>query len=703
MNRREYIHSRKKIRNSKKGKRKRTIKNTKKITKNAKRTINKIKYKKRVLKKYSGGYAKNIIVTKKGSIYNIKGSFNGKKITNDLNLPLRVPISIDIDKNLQDFYNFRNDISFDKSYSLPSRWFFKINASKEIKNFLVRVNNFMYQEYVKLLTNHDISDISDSFCKNYQIYRDFLLGNEYSKYEEVKELGRGNSGSVHLVELDGTKYVCKKALPDKDIKKLYLDQFSEVQTMRCLLGSHFNVQFKEYITFGPHGYNNYLIFEHGECSLSDVINKQTNFSLKKDSTILFAQIAMGIREMHSLGFYHRDLKVANIIVTSRGNVKITDYGCTTNMTSMTSSKKYIGTTNSMPIPIAIQFLYLHLKLDIYHLPNIPDKYWKLNFYDWWGYINIVWQIEKYLSDDISQGGIFNDAYINITKGPDNTKLLPTFKKVLKSNKNIIENSNILTHLLNYNSDTWDNILGDTQLNYNKMDIDIIEKRCTLLFDYFRFPDGFESLETWEESALDVSDNQVDVSMELDTPTSTTTQDVSDNQVDVSMELGGPQLARGGSPYENSELIGRECNDLKQRDNMYRYPNIPIFEKNESEYTSEHFNFTFNEYEYSRWVSNINFILKRFTMYKGFEYPLFKKQIRKRRGKFGVDVKPDPYNYPTIFKSSDNQIKPGMFVYGYKISKNKRVISLKGKQSLPESASDIIIRAFMPENILLHNR
>ena len=313
-------------------------------------------------------------------------------------------------------------------------------------------------------------------------------------------------------------------------------------------------------------------------------------------------------------------------------------------------------------------------------------------------------LEKYLHEKKSQGGLFNDAYIKITKDFDNTKLFYTLKEVLKQNKPVIGKSKLLKYLLNYDSDTWVNILGDTQLDYNKMNIDIIEKRCTLLFDYFRFPDGFESLETWE-SALNKSGD-------VNTPISTTTQDVPENVIGRSMQMDNSQItiwdnsqnARGGSPYgENSELIGRECNDLKKRDNIYRYPNIPIFEKNESKYTSEHFNFTFNEYEYSRWVSNINFILKRFTMYKGFEYPLFKKQIRKRRGKFGVDVKPDPYNYPTIFKSSDNQIKPGMFVYGYKIPKNKGVIPLKGEQSLPESASDIIIRAFMPENILLHNR
>ena len=710
MNRREYIHSRKNIRKSKNRKRtikntkritknakrtirnaKRTIKNTKRITKNANRTINKRKYKKSVLKKYSGGYANNITVEKIGSFYKIRGSFYGKQITDDLNLPLKVSIPINIDKKLQDFYNFRNEISFDKSYILPSWWYF--NSLKRINNFLVRVNYYMYQVYTKSKT------YNANFCKNYQIYRDFLLGDKYSKYKELKVLGRGASGTVSLVELDGKNYVCKKAHPGKAkaITKFYLDQFSEVQTMRCLLGSHFNVQFKEYITFGPHGANNYLIFEYGECSLLDVIKKQTNFSLKKDSQILFAQIATGIQEMHSLGFYHRDLKVANIIVTSSGNVKITDYGYTTNMES---SENIRGTLNSMPIPVAIRTRFNQVRADINHLPDIPNKYWKLNFYDWWGYINIVWQIEKYLRNNISQGGLFNDVYIKITKDFNNTYLLPTIKEVLENNKEIIEQSEILKHLLNYNPNTWDNILGDIQLDYNKMDIDTIEKRCTLIFvDYF----GFESLET-SDSALNVN-----------TPTSTTTstQDVLDDQIGVSTEMNQmgvstkmnqPKLAKGGSPYgENSELIGRECNDLKQRDNMYRYPNIPIFKKVGSEYTSGHFNFTLNEAEYSGWERYIRLILQRFTMYNSLQYPDFQKNILKSNEKFGVDVRTDDNNYPTIFKSSDNLIKPGMFVYGYKKSEKANVISLKGEKTLPDSAVYITIRAFIPENILLHDR
>ena len=279
----------------------------------------------------------------------IKGTFWGKEISSDLYDPIHnTPIFIEITKTFSEIISFIDDNQLNRISKKPD------NDAEAIKSFLDAVSKYIQRQYENFLME---KTFNQKLCKLYQALRDFLLGNIFEKkYTIGSVIGRGTNGIVSIVidKSSSEEYVCKKSLISRDINKFYLDQFyldqfSEVQTMRCMTGSKYNVRFHEYIIFQD---ETYLIFEKGECDLLQVVLGNTAYSIDpRQKHILFAQLACGIQELHSLGFYHRDLKLANILV-SDGNIKITDYGYTDNY-PLQDSTKAVGTLNSVPLPHAL--------------------------------------------------------------------------------------------------------------------------------------------------------------------------------------------------------------------------------------------------------------------------------------------------------------------------------------------------------------
>ena len=70
----------------------------------------------------------------------------------------------------------------------------------------------------------------------------------------------------------------------------------------------------------------YLVFEYVENNLLEVLENSQNGLPPNLIRKLIYQIIKGLAYLHSLGIVHRDIKPENLLVSSRYDLKICDFG-----------------------------------------------------------------------------------------------------------------------------------------------------------------------------------------------------------------------------------------------------------------------------------------------------------------------------------------------------------------------------------------
>ncbi|GAB4859010.1 CBL-interacting serine/threonine-protein kinase 1 [Ancistrocladus abbreviatus] len=150
-------------------------------------------------------------------------------------------------------------------------------------------------------------------------------GMRLGKYELGKTLGEGNFGKVKLaVNLQTGKPFAVKILDKKKILNLNIsDQIKrEIATLKLL--KHPNiVRLHEVLASKT---KIYMVLEYvngGE--LFDRISYRGKLP-EAEGRRLFQQLIDGVSYCHDKGVYHRDLKLENILVDAKGNIKVSDFG-----------------------------------------------------------------------------------------------------------------------------------------------------------------------------------------------------------------------------------------------------------------------------------------------------------------------------------------------------------------------------------------
>ncbi|XP_077127954.1 microtubule-associated serine/threonine-protein kinase 4-like [Ranitomeya variabilis] len=146
-----------------------------------------------------------------------------------------------------------------------------------------------------------------------------------SDYTQIKEIGSGSYGAVHLVRHKGTKkvfamkkqarsnlhdpFLLKKAYVERDIA-IFSDCPFVVSTFCSFPTKHHLCMVMD---FEAGGDCNILLQFYGHLPL-DL------------ARIYIAETVLAVEYLHSYGVVHRDLKPENLMISSTGHIKVTDFG-----------------------------------------------------------------------------------------------------------------------------------------------------------------------------------------------------------------------------------------------------------------------------------------------------------------------------------------------------------------------------------------
>lgn len=111
----------------------------------------------------------------------------------------------------------------------------------------------------------------------------------------------------------------------------------------------------------------YLISEHvlGSSLLSYVRRRSSKGLDENDAKPIFRAILQAVSYCHARNISHRDIKLENILIDTKGNVKLIDFGFSTCVPSEKKCKLFCGTPSYMSPEIVRKTEYLGAPVDIW--------------------------------------------------------------------------------------------------------------------------------------------------------------------------------------------------------------------------------------------------------------------------------------------------------------------------------------------------
>jgi len=165
-------------------------------------------------------------------------------------------------------------------------------------------------------------------------------------YDIVAELGRGGMGVVYKgYEASLNRYVAIKVLADslahdEAVKERFL---REARSMAALNDPHI---IQIYFIGEDEGQTYFVMeFVEGE-SLGSMLKRDHKLTVEQSAKVI-QQTALGLATAHDRGVVHRDIKPGNLMISSRGAIKIADFGIALSnqdlSKKLTTTGEFVGT------------------------------------------------------------------------------------------------------------------------------------------------------------------------------------------------------------------------------------------------------------------------------------------------------------------------------------------------------------------------
>lgn len=144
-------------------------------------------------------------------------------------------------------------------------------------------------------------------------------------YQKLGLIDEGTYGKVFRAKKINNKniYACKKIQLEYRFNDNLSTSLREINLLLSL--KHPNIIFAKETRLGKSLNSAFIIMEYCEYDLKSILNSKIKFSLYQIKYIM-KQIIRGIKTLHENWIIHRDIKTSNILLNTKGIIKICDFG-----------------------------------------------------------------------------------------------------------------------------------------------------------------------------------------------------------------------------------------------------------------------------------------------------------------------------------------------------------------------------------------
>lgn len=164
------------------------------------------------------------------------------------------------------------------------------------------------------------------------------------RYEILSKVGAGGMSDVYKAK----DHILSRFVAIKVLKQEFSEDSSFVTKFRAEAQSAAGLEHPNIVNIYDVGSENglyYIVMEYVEgITLKTYIEKKGQLSFKESASIAI-QVARGIETAHNKNIIHRDIKPQNIIISTDGKVKVTDFGIAKATSSNTISSDVMGSVH----------------------------------------------------------------------------------------------------------------------------------------------------------------------------------------------------------------------------------------------------------------------------------------------------------------------------------------------------------------------
>lgn len=164
------------------------------------------------------------------------------------------------------------------------------------------------------------------------------------RYEILSKVGAGGMSDVYKAK----DHILSRFVAIKVLKQEFSEDSSFVTKFRAEAQSAAGLEHPNIVNIYDVGSENglyYIVMEYVEgITLKTYIEKKGQLSFKESASIAI-QVARGIEAAHNKNIIHRDIKSQNIIISTDGKVKVTDFGIAKATSSNTISSDVMGSVH----------------------------------------------------------------------------------------------------------------------------------------------------------------------------------------------------------------------------------------------------------------------------------------------------------------------------------------------------------------------